>query len=100
MIEVSGLDRTGLLYDLTNVISRLNLNIEPAHVVTFGEGGGPTFYVTDLTGGKNHTGRASNEYPQAIAGIFGKQRAFLLSIYAASLDFLSPRPDMRLKLFA
>ena len=52
VIEVSGLDRTGLLYDLTNVISRLNLNIGSAHVVTFGEKAVDSFYVTDLTGAK------------------------------------------------
>ncbi|MBZ0229669.1 MAG: [protein-PII] uridylyltransferase, partial [Bauldia sp.] len=37
VIEVSGLDRPGLLYDLTTAISDLNLNIASAHVSTFGE---------------------------------------------------------------
>ena len=50
MLEVSGLDRPGLLYDLTNVLSNLNLNIGSAHIVTFGEKAVDTFYVTDLTG--------------------------------------------------
>ena len=50
VIEISGLDRLGLLYELTNVLSNLNLNIGSAHVVTFGEKAVDTFYVTDLTG--------------------------------------------------
>ncbi|MCC2104964.1 MAG: [protein-PII] uridylyltransferase, partial [Hyphomicrobiales bacterium] len=52
VIEVSGLDRPGLLYDLTNAISKLNLNIGSAHIVTFGEKAVDVFYVTDLTGAK------------------------------------------------
>jgi [protein-PII] uridylyltransferase len=50
VIEVSGLDRPGLLYDLTRAISDLNLNIGSAHVMTFGEKAVDVFYVTDLTG--------------------------------------------------
>jgi [protein-PII] uridylyltransferase len=49
-IEVSGLDRTGLLYQLTTAISKLNLNIASAHVATFGERARDVFYVTDLLG--------------------------------------------------
>ena len=52
VIEVSGLDRPGLLYELTNAISKLNLNIGSAHIVTFGEKAVDVFYVTDLTGAK------------------------------------------------
>jgi [protein-PII] uridylyltransferase len=52
VIEVSGLDRPGLLYDLTFALSRLNLNIASAHIVTFGEKAVDTFYVSDLTGAK------------------------------------------------
>lgn len=50
VIEVSGLDRPGLLYDLTRAISDLSLNIGSAHVMTFGEKAVDVFYVTDLTG--------------------------------------------------
>ena len=50
VIEVSGLDRTGLLYQLTTAISKLNLNIASAHVATFGERARDVFYVTDLLG--------------------------------------------------
>ncbi len=52
VVEVSGRDRTGLLYDLTAIISRLNLNIGSAHIATFGEKAVDVFYVTDLTGAK------------------------------------------------
>jgi [protein-PII] uridylyltransferase len=52
VIEVSGLDRPGLLFDLTFALSRLNLNIGSAHIVTFGEKAVDAFYVTDLTGAK------------------------------------------------
>jgi [protein-PII] uridylyltransferase len=50
VIEVSGLDRPGLLYELTTAISKLNLNIASAHVATFGERARDVFYVTDLMG--------------------------------------------------
>jgi [protein-PII] uridylyltransferase len=52
VIEINGLDRIGLLYDLTEALFRLNLNIVSAHVTTFGEKAVDVFYVTDLTGGK------------------------------------------------
>ncbi|MCC6981972.1 MAG: [protein-PII] uridylyltransferase [Bauldia sp.] len=51
-IEATGLDRPGLLYDLTRTISDLNLNIASAHIATFGERAVDVFYVTDLTGQK------------------------------------------------
>ena len=52
VIEVAGLDRIGLLYDLTEALFRLNLNIASAHITTFGERAVDVFYVTDLTGAK------------------------------------------------
>ena len=50
VIEVTGLDRPGLLYELTTALGQLNLNIASAHVATFGEKAVDVFYVTDLTG--------------------------------------------------
>ncbi len=51
MLEVTGLDRTGLLYEMTTTLSnKLNLNIASAHVATFGERVVDVFYVTDLLG--------------------------------------------------
>jgi len=52
VVEVTGLDRTGLLYELTTTLSKLNLNIASAHVATFGERVVDVFYVTDLLGAK------------------------------------------------
>jgi [protein-PII] uridylyltransferase len=49
VVEASGIDRPGLLYDLTRALSDLNLNIASAHVCTFGERAVDVFYVTDLT---------------------------------------------------
>ena len=52
VLEVSGIDRPGLLHDLTSAISDLNLDIGSAHITTFGEKAVDVFYVTDLTGRK------------------------------------------------
>jgi [protein-PII] uridylyltransferase len=52
VVEVAGLDRTGLLFHLTEALSALNLNIVSAHIATFGERAVDVFYVTDLTGAK------------------------------------------------
>jgi [protein-PII] uridylyltransferase len=52
VIEISCLDRPGLLYELTTTMSKLNLNIASAHVATFGERVIDVFYVTDLLGAK------------------------------------------------
>ncbi|WP_026781899.1 [protein-PII] uridylyltransferase [Pleomorphomonas koreensis] len=49
VLEVSCLDRPGLLYDVTTAMSDLNLNIASAHIATFGERAVDVFYVTDLT---------------------------------------------------
>jgi [protein-PII] uridylyltransferase len=71
VIEVSGLDRPGLLHDLTSAMSRLNLNIGSAHIVTFGEKAVDAFYVTDLTGLKivNQTRQAAIR--RALLEVFG-----------------------------
>ena len=52
VIEVTGLDRPGLLYEMTAALSKLSLNITSAHVATFGERVVDVFYVTDLLGAK------------------------------------------------
>jgi [protein-PII] uridylyltransferase len=70
VIEVSGLDRPGLLYDLTAVVSRLNLNIGSAHIVTFGEKAVDAFYVTDLTGAKITSATRQATIKRQILAIF------------------------------
>ena len=47
VIEVNGLDRTGLLYDLACILTGLNIDISSAHIATFGEKAVDVFYVTD-----------------------------------------------------
>ena len=70
VIEVSGLDRPGLLYDLTREISDLKLDIGSAHVVTFGERAVDVFYVTDLTGGKIANGNRQAAIKRRLARAF------------------------------
>ena len=52
VIEVAGLDRPGLLYELTSTLSDLSLDITSAHITTYGEKAVDVFYVTDLTSKK------------------------------------------------
>lgn len=52
VIEVEGLDRPGLLADMTVVLADLSLDIHSARITTFGEKVIDTFYVTDLVGQK------------------------------------------------
>ncbi len=52
VIEVEGLDRPGLLSEITGALSDLSLDIASAHITTFGEKVVDTFYVTDLTSQK------------------------------------------------
>jgi len=52
VIEVEGLDRPGILSEITGALSDLRLDIHSAHITTFGEKVVDTFYVTDLTGHK------------------------------------------------
>jgi len=52
VIEVTGIDRAGLLYHLTRTLADLALNIASAHITTFGEKIIDSFYVTNLQGGQ------------------------------------------------
>jgi [protein-PII] uridylyltransferase len=70
VIEVSGLDRTGLLHDLTKAISDLNLTIGSAHIGTFGERAIDVFYVTDLTGMKVKDQDRQKKIKQALTKSF------------------------------
>jgi [protein-PII] uridylyltransferase len=70
VLEVSGLDRPGLLYDLTTAIGKLNLNIASAHIATFGERAVDVFYVTDLAAGKVTTPSRQQAIRKALTGVF------------------------------
>ncbi|NDW04593.1 [protein-PII] uridylyltransferase [Jiella pacifica] len=89
VVEVEGLDRPGLLSDLTRAMADLNLDIRSAHISTYGEKVVDVFYVTDLLGTKitseSRTGRIASwlthvfenpgSEPQT-AGILSGERAY------------------------
>ncbi len=72
MMEITGLDRTGLLYDLTTTLSKLNLNIASAHVATFGERVVDVFYVTDLLGAQITSPTRQAAIKRALIAAFAK----------------------------
>jgi len=70
MLEVTGLDRPGLLFELTSTLSKLNLNIASAHVATFGERVVDVFYVTDLFGAKITSATRQAAIKRALISLF------------------------------
>ena len=72
VIEVTGLDRPGLLYELTATISKLSLNITSAHVATFGERVVDVFYVTDLLGAKINSPTRQAAIKRALLALFSR----------------------------
>jgi [protein-PII] uridylyltransferase len=72
VVEVTGLDRPGLLYELTSTISRLSLNIASAHVATFGERVVDVFYVTDLMGAKIASPTRQAAIKRALLALFAR----------------------------
>jgi [protein-PII] uridylyltransferase len=80
MVEITGLDRTGLLYEMTATLSKLNLNIASAHVATFGERVVDVFYVTDLMGAQITSPTRQAAIKRALIALFavpetGKEKA-------------------------
>ena len=74
VIEVAGLDRRGLLYNLTGILSQLNLNIGSAHIATFGEKAADVFYVTDFSGGKISDFESKEQIREALLTAFGTKK--------------------------
>ncbi|MDB5587356.1 MAG: protein-PII uridylyltransferase, partial [Devosia sp.] len=70
VIEAAGLDRTGLLHQLTRSISDLNLTIGSAHIGTYGEKAVDVFYVTDLTGQKIASKPRQRKIHDALMAVF------------------------------
>ena len=70
MVEVTGLDRPGLLYELTSTLSKLSLNIGSAHVATFGERVVDVFYITDLLGAKITSATRQTAIKRALIQLF------------------------------
>lgn len=73
VVEVSGLDRPGLLYDLTTTLSNLDLNIGSAHIATFGERAVDVFYVTNLMGQKIEEEQIQAHIRAALLHVFAGQ---------------------------
>ena len=71
VIEVAGLDRPGLLFELTSTLSDLNLDIASAHVTTFGEKAVDVFYVTDLTNKKITSPQRQKAIQERLLGVLG-----------------------------
>jgi [protein-PII] uridylyltransferase len=74
VVEVTGIDRPGLLYELTATLSKLSLNIASAHVATFGERVVDVFYVTDLMGAKIASPTRQAAIKRALAQVFTPSR--------------------------
>jgi [protein-PII] uridylyltransferase len=72
MVEVTGLDRPGLLREMTATLSKLNLNIASAHVATFGERVVDVFYVVDLLGAQITTPTRQAAIKRALIGLFAR----------------------------
>jgi len=69
VIEIAGLDRPGLLSEITGALSDLSLDIASAHITTFGEKVVDTFYVTDLTGQKVENTQRMDRIRQRLIGV-------------------------------
>jgi [protein-PII] uridylyltransferase len=69
VVQVSGLDRPGLLYELTSTLSDLNLDIASAHIATFGEKAVDVFYVTDLTNKKIESDRRKKAIEERLLAV-------------------------------
>jgi [protein-PII] uridylyltransferase len=72
VVEVAGLDRPGLLFELTNTLSDLNLDITSAHITTFGEKAVDVFYVTDLTNKKITSPQRQKTIRQRLLAVLGE----------------------------
>ena len=76
VVEVSGLDRSGFLSEVTGALSDLSLDIASAHITTFGEKVIDTFYVADLTGAKiENPTRQKTIHRTLLAVVEGEQQA-------------------------
>lgn len=92
VVEITGLDRPGLLYELTTALGRLSLNITSAHVATFGERAVDVFYVTDLTGTRVTQPDRQAAIRNAVMEIFASDVA---ALRAEGLEALVESPPPR-----
>jgi [protein-PII] uridylyltransferase len=80
VIEINGLDRLGLLYELTEALYTLNINIASAHITTFGEKAVDVFYVTDLTGAKIESAARHKHIENALLDILRPAQAAVAGV--------------------
>ena len=99
VVEVTGLDRPGLLYELTATLSKLNLNIASAHVATFGERVVDVFYVTDLHRRADHLADApGRDQARAAAAVCrgraqGREGGVMLVVVPSPWNEVAPASD-------
>ena len=84
VVEVTGLDRPGLLFELTSTLSKLSLNIASAHVATFGERVVDVFYVTDLMGAQITAPQRQAAIKRALIQLFAPSEAIAKPAKAAA----------------
>ena len=99
VVEVSGLDRPGLLRDLTASLSSLNLNIGSAHIVTFGEKAVELVLHNRPDRAEDQcAGAAGGDQASAAGGLRRRIDARERRIYnSRALDFWPVSPDIRRK---
>ena len=68
VIEISGLDRPGLLYDLTTALGKLNLNIASAHIVDLRRKGRGRVLRNRSDGHENHPCGPAGRHPAGPSG--------------------------------
>ncbi|KAA0968561.1 [protein-PII] uridylyltransferase [Aureimonas fodinaquatilis] len=94
VIEVEGLDRPGLLCDLTGAMSDLNLDIRSAHISTYGEKVVDVFYVTDLLGmkvtGENRIERIERRLMSVLESAEGEASSSSSSNTALAFGMVQP----------
>ncbi len=66
VVEIQALDRPGLLFDLSRVLSDLDLDISSAHIATFGEKAVDVFYVADSSRKKVTTEEAKRHIRESL----------------------------------
>ena len=66
VVEIQALDRPGLLFDLSRVMSDLGLDISSAHIATFGERAVDVFYVTEFSRKKVTSEEAKQHIRQSL----------------------------------
>lgn len=75
VIEMSGQDRTGFLYQVTHAIGELGLSIVTAHISTYGTEVADVFYVKDIFGMKVSHEAKLRQMQEALLNVVNNQDA-------------------------